>query len=83
MALTKETVIVKIEVLEMGQVQVRTATRVLEDGVALSSSYHRHVVVPGDDLSGQDERVSAVATATWTPAVISAWEAMIAEQLNS
>jgi len=44
--------------------------------VALSSSYHRHVVAPGDDLSGQDERVSAVATATWTPAVISAYEAM-------
>ena len=83
MALTKETVVDKIEVLEMGQVQVRTATRVLEDGVALSSSYHRHVVVPGDDLSGQDERVSAVATATWTPAVVSAWEVMIAEQLNS
>jgi len=78
MALTKETIVDKIEVLEMGQVQVRTATRVLEDGVALSSSYHRHVVVPGDDLSGQDERVSAVATATWTPAVISAYEAMIA-----
>ncbi len=83
MALTKETIVDKIEVLEMGQVQVRTATRVLEDGVALSSSYHRHVVVPGDDLSGQDERVSAVATATWTPAVVSAWEVMIAEQLNS
>ena len=83
MALTKEMVVDKIEVLEMGQLQVRTATRVSEDGVALSSSYHRHVVVPGDDLSGQDERVSAVATATWTPAVVSAWEVMIAEQLNS
>ena len=83
MALTKEAIVDKIEVLEMGQLQVRTATRVLEDGVALSSSYHRHVVVPGDDLSGQDERVSAVATATWTPAVVSAWEVMIAEQLNS
>jgi len=81
MALTKETIVDKIEVLEMGQVQVRTATRVLEDGVALSSSYHRHVVVPGDDLSGQDERVSTIATATWTPAVISAYEAMMAEQL--
>jgi len=76
MALTKEIVVDKVEVLEMGQLQVRTATRVLEDGVALSSSYHRHVVAPGDDLSGQDERVSAVATATWTPAVISAYEAM-------
>ena len=81
MALTKEIVVDKVEVLEMGQVQVRTATRVLEDGVALSSSYHRHVVVPGDDLSGQDERVSTIATSIWTPAVISAYEAMMAEQL--
>ena len=46
MALTKEIVVDKIEVLELGQVQVRTATRVLEDGVVLSSSFHRHVVAP-------------------------------------
>jgi len=77
MALTKEITVDKIEVLEMGQVQVRTATRVLEDGAVLSSSFHRHVVAPGDDLSGQDSRVSAIATATWTPEVISAYEAMI------
>ena len=83
MALTKEIVVDKIEVLEMGQVQVRTATRVLEDGVQLSSSFHRHVLAPGDDLSEQDAKVSAIATATWTPAVVSAYEAMIAEQLNS
>jgi len=83
MALTKETVVDKIEVLEMGQMQVRTATRVLEDGVALSSSFHRHVLAPGDDLSEQDAKVSAIATATWTPAVVSAYAAMMAEQLNS
>ena len=81
MALTKETIVDKVEVLEMGQVQVRTATRVLEDGVALSSSFHRHVLAPGDDLSEQDAKVSAIATATWTPAVISAYDAMMAEQL--
>ena len=80
MALTKETVVDKIEVLEMGQVQVRTATRVLEDGVALSSSFHRHVLAPGDDLSGQDAKVSAIATATWTPEVVTAYEEMIAAQ---
>jgi len=74
MALTKETVVDKIEVLEMGQVQVRTATRVLEDGAVLSSSFHRHVLVPGDDLSGQDARVSAIATATWTDEVIAAYQ---------
>ena len=80
MALTKETIVDKIEVLEMGQVQVRTATRVLEDGVALSQSYHRHVLAPGDDLSEQDAKVSAIATATWTPEVVTAYEEMIAAQ---
>jgi hypothetical protein len=74
MALTKEIVVDKIEVLEMGQVQVRTATRVLEDGTQLSSSFHRHVLAPGDDLSGQDARVSAIATATWTDEVIAAYQ---------
>ena len=80
MALTKETIVDKIEVLEMGQVQVRTATRVLEDGTQLSSSFHRHTLVPGDDLSGQDAKVSAIATATWTPEVVTAYEEMIAAQ---
>ena len=80
MALTKETIVDKIEVLELGQVQVRTATRVLEDGVALSSSFHRHVLAPGDDLTEQDAKVSAIATATWTPEVVTAYEEMIAAQ---
>ena len=89
MALTKESVVDKIEVLEMGQVQVRTATRVLEDGTQLSSSFHRHVVVPsvktgdtwGDtDISGEDARVQAVANATWTSAVKTAYQEMIDAQ---
>ena len=86
MALTKETVVDKIEVLEMGQVQVRTATRVMEDGAVLSSSFHRHVVEPstktgdtwGDtDISGEDARVQAVANATWTDSVKTAYQEMI------
>ena len=80
MALTKETIVDRIEVLELGQVQVRTATRVLEDGTQLSSSFHRHVLAPGDDLSQQDAKVSAIATATWTPEVVTAYEEMIAAQ---
>jgi len=83
MALTKETVVDKIEVLENGIVQVRTATRVLEDGVQLSSSFHRHFLEPSTkdsgswadtDISGEDARVQAVATATWTSAVKTAWQ---------
>ena len=86
MALTKETVVDKIEVLEMGQVQVRTATRVKEDGAVLSSSFQRHVVMPsvksgdtwGDtDISGEDARVQAVANATWTDSVKTAYQAMV------
>ena len=80
MALTKEIIVDKIEVLEMGQVQVRTATRVLEDGAVLSSSFHRHVLAPGDDLTEQDAKVAAIATATWTPEVVTAYEEMIAAQ---
>ena len=89
MALTKETVVDKIEVLEMGQLQVRTATRVLEDGTVLSSSFHRHVVDPstktGDtwadtDISGEDARVQAVANATWTSDVKTAYRTMIDAQ---
>jgi hypothetical protein len=75
MALTKEVVIDKIEVLENGTLQIRQATRVLEDGTVLSTSYHRHCLSPGDDLSGEDARVSAVATSTWTPEVVAAYKA--------
>ena len=80
MALTKEVVTDKIEVLENGTIQVRCATRVLEDGEVLSSSFHRHVLAPNDDLTDEDPKVVAIANATWTPEVISAYEAMVAEQ---
>jgi hypothetical protein len=80
MALEKVEVTDKIEVLELGQIQVRTATRVLENGSVLSSSFHRHVLAPGDDLSEQDPRVVAIAEATWTPECIAAYEAMIEAQ---
>jgi len=64
----------------MGQVQVRTATRVLEDGAVLSSSFHRHVLAPGDALTYQDPKVVAIANATWTTDVVSAYEAQMAAQ---
>ena len=65
MALTKETVVDKIEVLESNTIQVRVATRVLEDGEVLSSSYHRHTLEPGADLTNEDPKVAAIATAAW------------------
>ena len=75
MALEKQTIVDKIEVLENGCVQVRTAIRIMEDGVALSQSYHRHVVCPGDDYSTEDARVQAICAATHTAEVIAAYQA--------
>ena len=63
--ITELSVIDKIEVLEDGHIQVRRADKVLRDGVEVAKTYHRHVLAPGDDLSGQDAKVVAVATAVW------------------
>ena len=75
--LTKQVVIDQIEVTENNAIQVRTATRILEDGVQLSQTYHRHCLSPGDDLTGQDKRVAAIAKAVWTKDVIAAHQARI------
>ena len=75
MALEKQTIVDKIEVLENGCVQVRTATRIVEDGNVISTSYHRHVVCPADDYSNEDVRVQAICAATHTAEVIAAYQA--------
>ena len=65
MSLEKQTVVDKIEVVENGNVQVRTATRIVEDGNVISTSYHRHVLSPGADLSNEDPKVVAICNAVW------------------
>lgn len=80
MSIEKVMVVDTIEVKESGHVQVRTATRIVEDGVVVSQAYHRHVVAPGDDYSGEDARVQAICEVTHTPEVIEAYKAAIAAQ---
>jgi hypothetical protein len=77
MALTEEKVVDQIEVVEDGIVRVRTATVIKRDGVEINRSFHRHMLCPGDDLSGQDARVTAIANATWTSKVISDYKASL------
>ena len=75
MAITKETKIEKIEVVgEYKAVQVRTDTVIKEDGTEISRSYHRHVLTPDMDISGEDAEVQAVANAVWTDSVKAAWK---------
>lgn len=76
--LEKTNVVDKIETLENGCVQVRTATRITDNGAIVASSYHRHVVSPGDDYSNEDPRVQAICAAVHTPECIAAYQASIA-----
>jgi hypothetical protein len=64
-----------IEVVENGSIQVRTKTAIKEDGIEISSKFHRHVVVPGDDYSAEDAKVQAICAAVHTPEVIAAYKA--------
>lgn len=66
MTIEKNIVIDKIEILESGIIQVRQATKLIEDGNEIARCYHRHVLAPGDSLDGQTKRVIAVAKAVWS-----------------
>jgi len=79
MAITKELVNDKIEIVNKWNIQVRTATVIKEDGVELNRSFHRKVIVPGTldgsdslvatDISGEDSQVQAICNAAWTSQV--------------
>jgi hypothetical protein len=78
--LEKIVIVDRIEVVESGVIQVRTRTAIKEDGVEISSKFHRHMVVPGADYSAEDARVQAICVATHTADVIAAYKAAIAAQ---
>lgn len=72
--ITKNTIVDLCEVVENGTIQVRTATRIMEDGKILSQSFHRHCVTPGQDYSQEDAKVQALCAAVHTPECIAAYE---------
>ena len=67
----------KEEILPNQVIQVRRADVIKKDGVEVGRSYHRHTVVPGQDVSDQPAEVQAIANALWTPEVIAAYNASI------
>ena len=81
MALTERTAEDKIEIVgDHKMVQVRTATIIERDGVEISRSYHRHVLAPTQDVSGESAEVQAVCNALWTQEVKDAYAAHVASQ---
>lgn len=75
MSLEKVISVDLIEVIENGCVQVRTKTAIKEDGVEISSQFHRHVVAPGQDYNQEDAKVQAICASIHTPEVVAAYEA--------
>lgn len=79
MALTEETVQDKLEIVgDYKMIQVRTATIIKKDGVEISRSFHRHVVAPDADVSGESDDVKALATQFHTDAIKTAYAAHLA-----
>ena len=77
MALQKITEIGEISVGANSVISVRTDTVIQDDGAEISRSFHRHVVVPTDDISGEDARVQAVANSLWTDEVKAEYQASL------
>ncbi len=79
MALTEETVQDKIEIIKpFNMLQIRTATIIKKDGVEISRSFHRHVVAPDADTSGESDDVKAIAAQVHTDAIKTAYAAHLA-----
>jgi hypothetical protein len=77
MALIEKQIVDLVELVQSNHIQVRTANIIEKDGVEIAKSFHRHVLTPGDDVSGEDPKVQAIANAVWTEEVIAAYQASL------
>jgi hypothetical protein len=80
MAITENTNIDQIEIVGDWNIQVRQATVIEKDGVQVARSFHRWVLTPDMDISGQEQKVQDIANAAWTNEVKAAYETFKAEQ---
>ena len=83
MALTKETVVDQITIVENGTVLYREATRIMEDGNQISQTYHRSSLAPEADLTGVPANVVAICNVAWTPDVVSTYQAKVAASIST
>ena len=66
---------------EWKHIQVRTKTSIMEDGAEISYKYHRKVLTPDMDVSGESAEIQALANALWTDDVKKAWADKQAEEV--
>jgi hypothetical protein len=80
MALTESTSIDQIEIVGGWNIQVRQKTIIERDGEFVSRTFHRWVLTPDSDISGQEQKVQDICNAAWTDEVKAAYETFKAEQ---
>jgi hypothetical protein len=94
MAITKEIVIGKIEVISSWNVQIATDTVIKENDIEISRSRHRHILQPCTsskdkdgkwthtdiDISKEATEVQAVANAVWTDTVKANYKTFVESQ---
>ena len=74
----------KLEIIPpFSVIQCRRADIIEKDGVEVGRTYHREVCCPGEDVSECCPELQAVAGVLWTPEVVAAYEASVAEQANN
>jgi hypothetical protein len=78
MALIEKQLVDLVELVESNHIQVRTANIIERDGVEVTRTFHRHTLIPGDDVTNEDPKVQAIANAVWTAEVIAAYQASLA-----
>jgi archaellum component FlaF (FlaF/FlaG flagellin family) len=64
-----------MEVTENGSVKVRTKTAIMDDGRQISTSFHRHIIFPGDNYNAEDARVKSVCSILHTEKVVASYKA--------
>ena len=92
MALTETQEQDKIEIVgKYKNIQVRTATVIKRDGVELTRSFHRYVIVPSTntadgwiatDVTGESAEVQGICAAVWNNDVRSAYQTMMDSQVG-
>ena len=79
MALIEKTITDKIEVVgDFKHVQVRQDNLIVDDAtdeIKSRGNFHRYVLAPGADLTGQPDDVAAIANAVWTDEIKTAYAA--------
>ena len=83
MALTKTTTVDQITISENGVILYREATSFLENGVAITKTFHRSSLTPGQDLTGVPANVVAHCNTAWTADVVAAYQAAQTERATA